>query len=186
MTEQLLETTTRNRRCLICAMPVSAAHLGMDSCRFVGSSRLFLLNIHFTNSFFEPIASSESYLIIMTVSNRFLIGSYCSYANWSARVLDSSSRACASFFKRTKLSGKKFACRAGTHRCSTLKGSLIIVQVLTKWVCWEFLFSDRICTYAHNSSSKSGLSLAHPFKQSLPNMRVIKLCQMRGNDPRSN
>ncbi|GMR46501.1 hypothetical protein PMAYCL1PPCAC_16696, partial [Pristionchus mayeri] len=50
------------RKCLICGVPVTAAHFGMDCCR-----------------------------------------------------------ACASFFKRTKLSGKKFACRAGDRKCNIVK-----------------------------------------------------------------
>ncbi|GMS93564.1 hypothetical protein PENTCL1PPCAC_15739, partial [Pristionchus entomophagus] len=50
------------RKCLICSVPVTAAHFGMDCCR-----------------------------------------------------------ACASFFKRTKLAGKKYACRAGDRKCKIIK-----------------------------------------------------------------
>ncbi|KAF8373494.1 hypothetical protein PRIPAC_79923, partial [Pristionchus pacificus] len=59
MTEKPLQP---RRKCLICSVPVVAAHFGMDCCR-----------------------------------------------------------ACASFFKRTKLSGKKFACRAGDRKCLVVK-----------------------------------------------------------------
>ncbi|KAF8355306.1 hypothetical protein PRIPAC_96929 [Pristionchus pacificus] len=59
----MTETPPKPRRkCLICSVPVVAAHFGMDCCR-----------------------------------------------------------ACASFFKRRKLSGKKFACRAGDRKCLVVK-----------------------------------------------------------------
>ncbi|GMT12153.1 hypothetical protein PFISCL1PPCAC_3450, partial [Pristionchus fissidentatus] len=53
-----------NRRCLICAVPVSSPYYGVDACR-----------------------------------------------------------ACALFFKRAKLSGKKFVCRQGGRQCMLVKGT---------------------------------------------------------------
>ncbi|GMS91809.1 hypothetical protein PENTCL1PPCAC_13984, partial [Pristionchus entomophagus] len=57
-----LYSSMANRVCLICSVPITVAHLGIESCR-----------------------------------------------------------ACAAFFNRTQVAGRKFACRQGERRCSIRK-----------------------------------------------------------------
>lgn len=68
-----------SQKCLVCAVPITSMHLGMDACRY-------------------------SFHVFNGLPNSLPL------------------RACSSFFKRTRITGRQYPCRSGNRNCSTLKG----------------------------------------------------------------